>query len=539
MQFGEIPVGEAQGAILAHSVKHAGGVFKKGRVLNSADLALIAAAGVSAVFAARLDLDDVPEDEAAYEVARAIAGPGAVVQEPFTGRANLHAAAAGLAVIDAERVQALNRLHESLTLATVAPFDSLDARQMVATVKVIPFAVPRAVLNQALAIARGEPLVQVAAFEGKRAGLVITRLAQTKAALIAKTEEAVRARLGGTGGTLGEIKVVAHSIAAVADAVRALAGAGHDPVLVFGASAIVDRGDVIPAGLVAAGGAVEHLGMPVDPGNLSMLGRLGATAVIGVPSCARSPKLNGFDWILQRVMAGLKVSRLDIMDMGAGGLLKEIPTRPSPRETQPQVQKSPRIAAILLAAGLSSRMGGANKLLADAGGMAMVRRSAAAVLASGASPLIVVTGHQADAVRAALGGLAVSFAHNPNFASGLASSLKTGLAGLPAEADGVIVALGDMPLVEPRHIAKLIAAFHPAEHRSACVPVSGGQRGNPVLWGRQHFAALRGLEGDRGARGLLEGLGDDVAEVAIASDAVLKDFDTKESLAELGRGNHP
>src|SRR3954453_14035160 len=140
MKFGEVPLAEAEGAILAHSVRHTRGAFKKGRVLSAADIALLTEAQIERVFAARLEEDDVPEDEAAAAVAQAIAGEGTIVHEPFTGRANLHAQTPGLVMIDADRVRTLNRLHESLTLATSANHERVEARQMVATVKVIPFA---------------------------------------------------------------------------------------------------------------------------------------------------------------------------------------------------------------------------------------------------------------------------------------------------------------------------------------------------------------------------------------------------------------
>ncbi len=532
MKFGEVPVEDAFGAVLAHSVKHTAGMFKKGRLVSAADITLLKASGVAKVFAARFETGDVPEDEAAMLIAQAISGPGAPAQEPFTGRANLHAETAGVALIDEERVRQLNRLHESLTLATVAKFDVVEARQLVATVKVIPFAVPRDVVDKARAIIGNAPLVQVASFKAKRAGLVITKLPQTKPSLIEKSETAMRERLEALGGTLGDVIVCDHSIAAVRDAVANLRRGSHDPVLVFGASAIVDRGDVIPAAVVAAGGEVVHLGMPVDPGNLMMLGQVSHVPVIGVPSCARSPKLNGFDWVLARLMAGINVSATDIMDMGAGGLLKEIPTRPLPREGRSQVQTAARIAAILLAAGQSRRMG-SNKLLADVGGTAMVRRSAEAVLAARVGPVIVVTGHEPEKLKSALDGLDVVFAHNRDHAQGLSTSLRAGLAALPAETDGVVVCLADMPLVAPHHINKLISAFNPAEHRSICVPVADGQRGNPVLWARQHFGEMSRLTGDRGARALMDQLADEVVEVTMGSDAVLADFDTPEALARL------
>jgi molybdenum cofactor cytidylyltransferase len=535
MKFGEIQVATAEGAILAHSVKHRTGMFKKGRVLTGADLAILAESGVAQVFAARLSDDDVPEDKAAEAVAKAIAGEGTVVQAPFTGRANLHARKRGLVVIDQERVRAFNRVHESLTLATSAPFEIVEERQMVATVKVIPFAVPRGVLEEGLSVIGSDPLIRVEGFKHRKAGLIITRLPQTKPSIITKSEEAIRERIAELEGHLADVIVVDHAVAPVSDAVAKLHARKLNPILIFGASAIVDRGDVIPAAIQRAEGEVVHLGMPVDPGNLMMFARLEGAAVIGVPSCARSPKLNGFDWVLARIMAGLHVSGQDIMDMGAGGLLKEIPSRPSPREGEAaRPQKAPRIAGIILAAGRSTRMG-TNKLMSVIGDKPMVRMTAEALIASAAGPVVVVTGHERERVEAALQGLDVRFIDNPAYASGLASSLKAGLAAVPLDADGAVVALGDMPLVSAQHIDRLISAFSPAEGRTIIVPVHAGERGNPVLWGREHFAEMLGLDGDRGAKVLMERNEDHVTEVAMRSDAVLADFDTPEALARLKR----
>jgi molybdenum cofactor cytidylyltransferase len=534
MIFGELPLHEAEGAILAHSIRHQGGVFKKGRVLSATDIQVLESADVNSVFAAKLGAGDVPEDEAAAAVARVIGAQGTIAQSPFTGRANLHATVRGLAVIDAERVRALNRLHESLTLATVQPYVIVDEREMVATVKVIPFAVPRAVLEKALAIIEDKPLVRVQAFRAKRAGLVITRLPQTKPSIVAKSEAAMRERIQALDGALTEVRVVPHAIAEVTAAITELRSAACDPILVFGASAIVDRGDIIPASLVRAGGEVLHLGMPVDPGNLMMFGQLDDVPVIGVPSCARSPKLNGFDWVLARVMADVPVSPHDIMDMGAGGLLAEIPTRPSPREDKPRVQRAPRVTAILLAAGKSSRMG-SNKLLADIGGSPMVRKTALAVRPA-VDAMIAVTGRDADHVAEALEGIDLRSVHNPDFAHGLSTSLRRGLEALPNDTDAVLVALADMPLVSSETVSRLIAAYNPAEHRSICIPVFKGQRGNPVLWGRQHFDVLAGLSGDKGARTLFDQYADEIVEVEMPDDAVLTDIDTPEALALMTAG---
>lgn len=539
MKFGEFDVSETEGAILAHSVKYLGGIFKKGRALSRNDIEALEKSGVTRVFAALLEADDVPEDLAASKVAQAIAGEGCVVQEPFTGRANLHAAAHGVALIDAERLKLINRLHESLTVATVAPFGAVGERQMIATVKVIPFAVPRPVLEGALDIAAGKRLISLKPFQHKRVGLVITKLPQTKASIIDKSREAMRSRLEGLGSSLGEVLVVDHAVAAVRKALAELKAAGHDIVLLFGASAIVDRGDVIPAALSSAGGSVVHLGMPVDPGNLLMFGQLGQTPVIGVPSCARSPKVNGFDWVLERTLAGLKLEPHDFMDMGVGGLLMEIPTRPTPREsTEEKPKLAPQIAAVVLAAGRSTRMG-SNKLLKSVKGKPMIRQTVETVLQSRASPVVVVTGHDEQGVCDALKGLNVSFVHNPHYAEGLSTSLATGVAGLPLHIDGVLMVLGDMPLVPAATLNKLIRAFDPTERRSICVPIFQGERGNPVLWGRQHFGEFEGLKGDKGAKVLLVVNSDQVVEVPAGNEGVLTDFDTPGSLAKLKGGAIP
>ena len=536
MRFETVPVEKAEGAILAHSVLLPEISFKKGRKLSASDVAALASHGARDVMVARLEQGDVTEDDAAGRVARAVAGPHTTVGEPFTGRANLYAATSGLASLNAAGVIALNSLDEGLTVATVLPYERVATRQMLATVKVIPFALPESVVAQAESLARGtSATIGVAPFRQATAGLILTRLAGTKPSILEKRRQAVEARLSAAGSRLGPVEVCDHDIARLTRAIAAMHAMGADPVLVFGASAIVDRGDVIPAAVAAAGGEVVHLGMPVDPGNLLMLGKLGSTDVIGVPSCAASPKVNGFDWILQRRLAGLPVGRPEIIAMAPGGLLKEIVTRPQPRESDaPGIQRSePRIGAIVLAAGRSARMGPRNKLLEDVGGMAMVRRVAMSALGSRARPVLVVTGHQSQEVAAAIAGLDVTFTHNARYADGLGASLAAGIAALPAGLDGVLVALGDMPGVTAAHLDRLIAAFDPKDGRAICIATHAGKRGNPVLLAAVFFQELLSLTGDTGARGLIGLHQDVVAEVEIASDAVLVDVDTPEALSKI------
>jgi molybdenum cofactor cytidylyltransferase len=235
------------------------------------------------------------------------------------------------------------------------------------------------------------------------------------------------------------------------------------------------------------------------------------------------------------LIADLPVTPADIMAMGAGGLLKEIPSRPQPRagSESPRAIATPRIAALVMAAGRSSRMGVANKLLAEVDGVPMVRRAVEAALAASARPVVVVTGHEQGKVQAALRGCKVAFAHNPDYAAGMSTSLKRGFAALPEDIDGAVVCLADMPRVAAGVLDRLIAAFNPLEGRAICVPVWRGKRGNPVLWARRFFAEMGELEGDVGAKHLIGEHADLVAEVQMPDDAVLTDIDTPEALALL------
>jgi molybdenum cofactor cytidylyltransferase len=178
-------------------------------------------------------------------------------------------------------------------------------------------------------------------------------------------------------------------------------------------------------------------------------------------------------------------------------------------------------------------MGGTNKLLATIGGKPLVRLAAEAALASRAASVTVVTGHDAGAIEAALAGLAVALAHNPNYAAGLSTSLRAGLGVLSAGVDGVVVMLADMPDVGPAVIDRLIDAFRPETHAEIVVPVWEGQRGNPVLWGARFFGRLAAIEGDTGGRDLIAASPESVVEIAMGA-AVTRDVDTLEALAEAG-----
>jgi molybdenum cofactor cytidylyltransferase len=534
MKFGPLRPADAIGGVTVHTLRQGALVLKKGTTIGPADVEQLTKAGVAEIVVVQLEDGDVSEDVAAADVARAVAGAGVDVERAFTGRANLFAASAGVLVVDRAAVDRINGVDEAITFATLPAFKPVVEGEMIATVKIIPFGVEGRLRDAAVAAASGGAL-RIAPFIIKRVGIVSTLLPGLSPKVIDKTLRVTAERLAPAGASILAERRVSHDEAALAAAIDELLGLGAELVIVFGASAIADRRDVIPAAIERIGGAIEHFGMPVDPGNLLLIGQARGVPLLGAPGCARSPVENGFDWVLMRLLAGLKVSRADLTGMGVGGLLMEIVTRPQPR--LPVADGNRKVAAIILAAGRSTRMGGPNKLLAELNGKALVRIVAEQVLASQASRVVVVTGHQADRVKEALRGLKVHFVHNPEFALGLAGSVKAGIAAVPDTADGAVVCLGDMPLIDARLIDRLIAAFAPDRGALIAVPVSDGRRGNPVLWSRRFFAELMTLDGDIGARHLIARHAEAVADVPVDGRAAFLDIDTPQALEEAQRDN--
>ncbi len=535
MRFGSFPVAEAEGMVLAHSVRAGDQTFKKGRVLSSQDIEFLSHAGIATVYAAHLDAEDMPEDEAAATIATALTGPNTRADTAFTGRANLYATAPGVLRLDEATINEINGLDEAITIATLPNMEAVTEGQMVATVKIIPYAAPKQLVDQAATLASAiSPTLELHPFKLKRAALILTSVEGTKQSVLTKSETVIRARLRNLGVSLGSAQTCPHNETSLMAALQTVP-ANIEMILVLGASATGDRRDVIPASIERSGGEIQHFGMPVDPGNLLLLAELEGRPVVGLPGCARSPKLNGADWVLQRLVAGLTVEPRDIQSMGVGGLLKEIPSRPQPRDAKRETEHSPRVAAIILGGGRSTRMGPTNKLTSDFNGKPMIAHVADAALASKADGIVLVTGHEKEGVLKALAGRPMSYAHNPDYADGLSTSIKAGIkaaAELDPPVDAAVILLGDMPLITADLVNRLIDARDPGDDKFICVPVVGKKRGNPVLWDASFFNDLLNLTGDIGAKTLIAQNSDLVCEVPVDDDAPLTDFDTPESLRQ-------
>lgn len=331
MRFGPVPLSEAEGTILAHSLGFGRKRLRKGRVLTPEDLADLAAAGIAEIVVARLDDDDMPEDDAAEALAEALVPePKAArlkLARAFTGRVNMHASCAGVVELDAEAIGRFNAVDPSITLATLSPYHRVVEGTLVATIKIIPYGAPRDAV--AAASRTAHEAICVRPVVRRSAGLILTEVPGQNEKLARKGEKAIAQRLEALGMDLVETVVVAHRTDAIAGALATLGG---EIALILTGSATSDPEDTGPEAVRRAGGRVERVGMPVDPGNLLFLGELSGRPVIGLPGCFRSPALNGADWVLERIACGLEVTAEDIGAMGVGGLLMEIPTRPQPRE---------------------------------------------------------------------------------------------------------------------------------------------------------------------------------------------------------------
>ena len=534
MKFGPVPVEEAEGCILAHGTLAVAGKIKKGTRLGAEHIVALKAHGIAEVIAARLDPGDLSEDEAAARLSKAICGDNIECAGAATGRVNLYAKANGLFIVDKASVDRLNRLDPGITVATLPEYSPVGKGQMAATVKIIPFAVSGGLI--ALVEAEFASLalkkIKIAAFVPRKISVISTLLPGLKPSVIDKTLDVLKARLAASGSALFSDARVRHEEKAVAEAILEERDKGSELIIVFGASAVVDADDVIPAAIRLAGGIVEHVGMPVDPGNLLVLGHLGGVPVIGAPGCARSPKENGFDYVLNRLLANIPVTPQDITGMGVGGLLMEIPSRPQPREVSTAAKKI-NVEALVLAAGQSRRSGSTHKLRATFDGVPLLRRTCETVLDAGFSNAHVVLGFEHGGFAAQLASLPVAIVNNPRYAEGLSTSLQAGIQSLNADVDGVLVMLADMPGLTAADIVKLVEAFKRAGGAVVVRATDNGKRGNPVILPRMVFPEIMKLRGDVGAKPIVEGFEGRVIDVEIGV-AASQDVDTEAAIKAAG-----
>ncbi|MHA1128070.1 MAG: NTP transferase domain-containing protein, partial [Alphaproteobacteria bacterium] len=478
------------------------------------------------VTVAVLAADDLGENAAASDLANGLVQtPNLQISPAFTGRVNIYAKVGGMFQVGAAAIAYFNEITPAITIATLPDNTRVTERALVATVKVIPYGLPARDVERAVECAKGA--LDLAPHKLRSATLILTKTACMKEALLAKGQQAVEARLQSLNCAIENVVVVPHETLALSEAIKAARGA---MVLILTASATSDVNDVGPSALLSAGGKLTRFGMPVDPGNLLFLGEINDRPVIGLPGCARSPALNGADWVLERISCGLDVTSHDIAAMGVGGLLKEIPTRPQPRGGVTQTPVRPRIEVLLLAAGGSRRMRGRDKLLEVVDDEPLLRRSAQAVLNGQVDRVHVVLQPDNAAREVTLEGLEINKVIAIDWQEGMAASIRAGMAALSENCDAVIVALADMPEVNASHINALTAAFDPTERREICRAMTvDGTPGLPVLFGRRFFETLGSLQGDRGARDVIKDATEFLVDVPTEGQGAAIDLDTPEA----------
>ena len=340
MKFGPVPLEEAEGKILGHNVAGADGrrALRKGRSLTSKDVEALRRLGHERVYVAELEADDVDENEAAGRVAKAIMGNGLRLSGPSTGRANLYTTVPGVVRVDEERLEEVNGC-QGVTIATLPAHTAVSDGKAAATIKILPYALPEATVERAVGIASKGPLLSVDAFPDSSVALILSGSPAAQERIVRSFSDALRPRLEALGATLDDVDFVPLEEAGgemeLAAAIEEHAAGGAEMIILAGETAIMDRHDMAPRAVERAGGEVICFGAPVDPGNLLMLAYHGQTPVVGAPGCARSPKDNIVDLVLPRLLVGDRLGRADIIAFGHGGLLEDVPERPSPRSRLP------------------------------------------------------------------------------------------------------------------------------------------------------------------------------------------------------------
>lgn len=337
MKFGPVALDQAEGKILGHNVTGPDGrrLFRKGKSLTAEDVEQLKQLGRRTVYVAELEADDVDENEAAERIGRALQGRELRLSGPSTGRTNLYATALGIIRVDVDRLLELNRC-PGLTFATLRNNTVVVEGKMVGTLKVLPYAIPKATVAEAVRIScEPEQLLHIDPLPKRKVALILSGSPSSRERVVRSFESALGQRLSALGSELAAVDFVPldeeEDERTLSDCIRGEVAQGAELIILAGETAIMDRYDIAPRAVERAGGEVTIFGAPVDPGNLLMLAYVDSVPVLGAPGCARSPKDNIVDLVLPRLLAGDHLQHHDIVSFAHGGLLEDVPERPAPR----------------------------------------------------------------------------------------------------------------------------------------------------------------------------------------------------------------
>ncbi len=496
---------ESTGLVLAQSYNLPDKTISKGTFITNEIVAYFKKGNVQTILCAVPEEGDIHEDEAAEAISSAIDKNHIYAEKASTGRVNFKSQSLCLVRYERGFIKEVNLVDESIAFSIVEHNQLLAKNDLIATLKIIPFFIQKKYVDQVIKILAKDDLFKVYSLKKKDVTLIQTCFEWQKKSIFTATSNVTKARLESLGCSLNEEKLISHDYNTLRTEIRSSVDNGPEVVLISGASAITDRSDYIPKAILSEGGEIIQYGLAVDPGNLLLIGKVGNTTIIGMPGCARSPKLNGFDWVLQLLMADIPINKEELADMGAGGLLMEIASRPLPRALAKSVnKKEKKVMGVILAAGNSTRMGKDNKLLKNIGDAPLIRNTAIEMLKSDLDTCSIVLGYQSDKVAAVIKDLDINLILNPIWEEGQASSLKAAINNLDATYSDILIMLGDLPGIKSSHINRIIEEHLMTNNRKSkiTIPSFKGQKGNPIIWGRSFFQDLSNLEGDVGGRAL-------------------------------------
>ena len=532
MNFGEVKIVNSLHSILAHTITVDGKKFSKGRIISREDQKYLIKNNIDSLICVTLTKQDVHEDNAANILAKNFNNTSIAIEKAFTGRSNILANESGLLVINEDNIRKFNEISNSITIATLNNNSKVTKGEMIATIKIIPFSVKEKSITDLKKINFKKSLY-IHPFLEKKCALLLTHSNKENIKLNSISEKRVKDRLQNLNCTLELIKTCKHDTNDITKSIKYFLNKEVDLVLILGSSAIVDINDKIPEAILNTNGKIIRFGMPVDPGNLLLLGEIKKIPIIGLPGCARSPSLNGFDWVLERVLSGNQITNTDISNMGVGGLLKTL----NKRDKKIDLGKTYKIANIILAAGQSKRMLKDNKLLIKINKQYMIEKIVDTALNSSADSTVVVLGHQNNVIQEIIQNKEVITTINEDYKKGLSSSLQCGISALPDDCDAAIIILADMPNIEIKVLNSIINNYNPKKNKSIIIPTFNGKKGNPILIDRKYFPDILKVKGDKGAKDIIANNKNYVLEIPQNNSSVLDDIDTKEDLSLYLKNN--
>ena len=529
MKIFEKNIQEAFGYLLMHSVFLKDGRIRKGKIIDKDDIAMMESSAIAKVHVGELEDDDISENYASGLIAKAIATNQFAISPTLSGKTNITSTADGLIEIDEGNVTKLNNLSPNIAVSTLNNHDVVYRGDHTVSVKIISFAISSYDLNKIINFLKRNSIVKLKKFKSMRFGVIYTIAKNEKRSLIEKTKKSIMSRISDYNSTIMDERVLPHDYASIKNNVVELLESNINCILLFLSTSITDVNDIVPTVINDLGGEIKSFGMPVDPGNLTLSGKINDIDIIVAAGSARSDSLNGFDWHLNCAHANIEVNQKMVNSLGVGGLLKDIDFAVKRKRVSKTIDtKKSNIAAVVLCAGESKRMGNKNKLLLEVAGKSLIKNYIDNISKSNVSEIVIVTGHQSIEIEKELDGYEVKFIHNDRYREGMSTSLNTGINSLSKNINAAIICLPDMPMIGIYEINKLIEYYNPKIGNEICIATYNDQRGNPVLWDKKYFKKLMQITGDKGGRYLLPKFLEQSVEVKLG-EAVAFDVDNESS----------